>query len=458
VTGVINIVTKSAAETQGVLASGYAGARGDGIAARYGGALGAGNFRMYAKHFDRENFSTASGTAVRDSGRRDQAGFRADWRNRDNEWTLQGDLYDGDRLEANGLRTVSGANVLGRWTRALAGGASASVQAYLDRSERDQARAFIETLDIADLEARYSGAPGGRHRFTFGGGYRYADDRTSSDFSPPFVPPDRKLRWLNVFAQDEIALRPELVLTLGVRAEENTYTGWETMPSARLAWQPEPGRLLWTALSRAVRSPSRIDREFAPFVSPSFESEVANVLEVGYRAQPSARVGFSLTAFAHDYDDLRGLEQTPQGPVVGNRIEGKTQGMEGWGNFQVTPSWRLGGGFVLLDQDLVAEPGSTANPLGEAKDPSDRWVLRSSHNLGSRAELDLLLRHMGSLPSPHVPSYTALDVVFGWVFTPQATLQLIAQNLLEPSHPEFGAAPARAEVPRSVFARITLQF
>jgi iron complex outermembrane receptor protein len=466
VIGVINVITKSAAETQGTLASGYAGNREDGIAARHGGQAGKARWRAYAKHFDRDNFERGDGVALRDGGRRNQGGFRADWQIERDALTLQGDAYEGQREEAFGRRELSGVNLLGRWQRAFAGGASAEVQAYFDRSERDQARTFIETLEIADLEARYTGAPAGRHRFTVGGGYRRAYDRTGSDFGPVMVPSNRELQWLNVFAQDEITLRPDLVLTLGLRAEENSYTGWESMPSARLAWLAAPRHLIWTALSRAVRSPSRIDTDFATTsaagpvpLGPNFVSEVADVLELGYRAQPTARLSYSFTGFAHEYDRLRSLETRPGQPAqIENRVDGSTRGVEGWGALQVTERWRLSGGFVLLDQDLEREPGSTANAVGEARDPSHQWMLRSSHNLGAHLDLDLQVRRMGALPSPNVPAYTALDARLAWRATRALEIALAGQNLTDPSHPEFGAAPARAEIPRTILlsARLAL--
>ncbi|HET9664582.1 MAG TPA: TonB-dependent receptor, partial [Burkholderiales bacterium] len=225
-------------------------------------------------------------------------------------------------------------------------------------------------------------------------------------------------------------------------------------------------RLLWSALSRAVRSPSRVDREIAvpsaspPFrvpAGPQFVSEVSNALEIGYRAQPSARASYSVTAFVHDHDDLRSGELRPGGFTIENRLEGRTRGLEGWGTLQATPSWRLSGGFVLLDQDLVREPGSTANVFGEGNDPSHRWMLRSSHDLGDRVELDIIVQRMGALPSPSVPAYTSLDFRLGWSISPSTTLELAGQNLLDSAHPEFGAFPARAEIPRSVFVRLRLR-
>ena len=465
VNGVINIITRSAEDTQGALVSAYAGNREDGIAARYGGAIGSGHFRAYAKRFVRDSFSRADGTSLRESGWRNQGGFRADWRDTRDAFSLQSNVYEAEREEGIGRRELSGINVVGRWDRALASGATTSVKAYFDRAERDQARAFYETLDIFDIEARYSSAAGTTHRLTWGGGYRHADDRTGSDVAPVFVPEDRRLDWWNVFAQDEIALRRGLKLTLGARAEHNVYTGWELLPSARLAWQPGPARLLWAAISRAVRSPSRIDREFAlPSPAgrvaggPGFVSEVSNVWELGYRSQPSPRISYSLTAFVHDHDDLRSLEGAPGNQRIENRLEGRTRGIEGWGTLQAARNWRLSGGFVLLDQDITRESGSTSGVSGEGNDPSHRLMLRSSLDLGDRMDLDIILQRMGELPSPKVPAYTSLDVRLGWNISHAATLELVGQNLLDSAHPEFGSAAVRGEVPRSVFVRARLRY
>src|SRR6202034_830062 len=82
----------------------------------------------------------------------------------------------------------------------------------------------------------------------------------------------------NAFIQDEIALAPPVHLTVGSKVEHNDYTGFEYEPSGRLAWTPSPKQLVWTAVSRAVRTPSRYDRDLevvtglqnapAPFVFP----------------------------------------------------------------------------------------------------------------------------------------------------------------------------------------------
>jgi len=64
VNGVINITTRPAKATQGGLASAGGGNREVDTALRYGGAAGAdGNYRVYAKYFDRYHTATANGEA-----------------------------------------------------------------------------------------------------------------------------------------------------------------------------------------------------------------------------------------------------------------------------------------------------------------------------------------------------------------------------------------------------------
>jgi iron complex outermembrane receptor protein len=270
-----------------------------------------------------------------------------------------------------------------------------------------------------------------------------------------------------VFAQDEIALSPALALTLGLKLEHNNYTDWESLPSIRLGWKLAPDHLLWTALSRAVRAPSRIDREFfapatGPFVlagGPAFESEIVNVLEVGYRAQPRPALSYSLSVFYNDYDRLRTIEPQPGGAVFLNRMEGSAYGVEGWGSYRVSENWRLTAGGTVLRQDLSLEPGSAAlgGIASAGNDAEHWWQVGSSYNITPRHELDIRVRRVGSLPSPHVPGYTAVDARLGWRVTRAAELSLSFQNLLDPGHPEWGASPGRAEVERAWFLKLALR-
>jgi iron complex outermembrane receptor protein len=69
-------------------------------------------------------------------------------------------------------------------------------------------------------------------------------------------------------------------------------------------------------------------------------------------------------------------------------------------------------------------------------------------------EFDVMLRRVGRLPDPAVPEYTALDLRYGWRVRHDIEISLTVQNAADPSHPEFGAAPGRSEIGRSVLAAI----
>src|SRR5713226_8886719 len=292
VNGVINVITRRASDTQGAFAYAQSGNLERGYGARYGGTLGeGGSYRVYGRSFDIFNTSNASGATASDGWSKGQVGFRTDWGTAANGFTLQGDAYRGSLDQANNDNTsISGNNLLGRWNRDLAAWGQLQVQSYFEHTERDIPGTFAERLNILDVEFQHRLRPMGAHRLTWGGGYRHGDDRVTNSVVLAFLPADRSLRWANVFAQDEIALQENLRLTLGTKFENNYYTGTEPLPSARLAWKPDPQRLVWGAASRAVRAPSRIDRDF--FVTagslqlkggPDFVSEVVKVFEVGYR-------------------------------------------------------------------------------------------------------------------------------------------------------------------------------
>ena len=467
VNGVINVITRPARDTQGALLSAGAGNTRIAGAARYGGKLGPdGSYRVYARGFERDNTELASGAPVRDGWSKGQAGFRADWSGGDRNATVQGDLYRGDLEQAApGKTRIEGVNLLARWSQQLSGGSELRLQTYFDHTMRDQPGVFKEHLNILDLEAQYAVRPMGAHRLLWGAGYRHASDRVQNSPALAFLPGDKTLQWANVFVQDEIELAKGLELTLGAKAESNTYTGWDFLPGVRLAWNPAPGQLLWGALSRAVRAPSRLDRELfipgaAPFLlagGPNFHSEISNVIEAGYRAQPSAAWSYSVTAFYHDYDRLRSFEPAPGGAlVIDNKIKGTTHGLEAWTTYQLSKAVRLSGGLMLLKEHLKLKPDSR-DPTGVSalgNDPNHQWLLRASVDLSPRHDFDVIVRHVGALPNPIVPSYTAVDARLGWRVSREFDVSLTFRNLFDPSHPEFGAPATRSEHERAFFLKL----
>jgi iron complex outermembrane receptor protein len=476
VNGVINIITKPAAATQGTLLSATVSKEGMDGAARYGGdTQGGTHYRVYAKHAENDDTRSAAGATLPWGWHRDQAGFRSDWGDAARALTVQGDVYDG-RLRQAGTRDirVSGANLLGRVARTFADGSAATVQLYWDHTERDQPGAFVEHLDTVDLQLQHAVRLAGNHHVVWGGGYRVGHDRVDNGPAFGFLPGTVNLHWANLFAQDEIALLDNLRLTAGLKFEDNNYTGVETLPTLRLAWNPRPAALLWSSLSRAVRAPSRIDRDLyspinPPVVNgvpryvvaggPGFLSETANVFELGYRAQPLPSLSYSTTLFFSRYDRLRTLEPNRQGPgsVFENLADGSTRGLEAWATWQVTDAWRLTGGGVTQRIGTTLMPASRdlSGTTGLfTSDPNHYWSVRSSHDLGNGQEVDVTLRHVGALPKPAVPAYTAVDARYGWRIRPGLELSLIGQNLFDPRHAEFGNAAQRSEYERAFAVRV----
>jgi iron complex outermembrane receptor protein len=484
VNGVINIITRKAQDTQGTLVSVDAGNRGGDAAARYGGRLGEdGSYRISVKHLERNSTSRASGAAVNDAWHTSQAGFRADWDRRGDRFTIEGNAYRGTEDQPApgaialsgfnlklGLIPVSGANVLGYWQHALEGGSSMSLQAYFDRTSRTVPPTFAEDLDIADIQFQHSLRPIGMHTLVWGLNTRYSSDHITNSAVIAFLPPDLHQRWNSLFAQDEMALRDDLRLTLGARMERNDYTGNEFLPTVRLAWKPSPERLLWGAVSRTVRAPTRLDHDaFVPGAPPfllaggsNVVSEVAKVFELGYRAQLNRHMSYSVTAFHNIYTHLRTQEIDPSRTFVffSNQMEGRSTGLETWGSWQVTSDWRLSGGLTALREkfSLLAGSNDPVSPSKSGLDPAYTAQLRASHDLSKQSELDLTLRRVAKLSSPDVPAYTALDLRYGWKPRPKLEVSVIAQNLLGAGHAEYGDVTTRSTFDRYLFVKLVAGF
>src|SRR6266571_3648580 len=233
VNGVINVITRRSSETQGGMGYVRGGNLERGFGARYGGGAASGDasYRVYGRFFDVFNTSVASGATASDAWSKGQVGFRTDWGTAANGFTLQGDAYRGSLDQINLVvdqnTHISGSNLLGRWNRDLAGWGQLQLQSYFDHTERDIPGNFAEHLNIFDVEFQHGLRAIGAHRLTWGGGYRYGDDRVSNSAFLAFLPANRGLRWANVFAQDEIALGENVRLTLGTKFENNYYTGTE---------------------------------------------------------------------------------------------------------------------------------------------------------------------------------------------------------------------------------------
>lgn len=490
VNGIINILTRSAKNTQGDLISAVGGARENSLTARHGGEIARDgedasgiSYRLYAKYVDRQHTELANGSTVDDGAYQRLAGFKANWSRGSDELSLSGKAYrgiagqpqpgsiviSGVKLDLDAIRTA-GANLNANWAHALDGDGKLNVQVYYDRTQRIIPPVFADTLDIFDVQIQHSLPRLGMHTLVWGGEYRYGKDELVNSQYVGFLPARLNQAWSSIFAQDEMALRDDLRLTLGARLERNDFTGNEFLPNARLAWKFSPNSLLWAAASRAVRSPSRLDHDIyipstPPFRlagGPDVRSEIANVYEVGYRGQPAADFTYAISAYRTDYDYLRTQELAASRRSVffANSMEGRSKGLEMSASYQATSAWRLSGGLTLLNEKFTLKPGSTdtTSALGSGRDPAQSWSLRSTLDLPGRWELDTTVRHVSALANPAVPDYTSADVRLGWRPRTGLEFSLIGQNLLGGDHAEFSNAATRSEFTRSYALRLTARF
>lgn len=467
VNGVINIISRDAKDTQGTLLTGGGGNREDGfVAARYGGQAGEKTwYRVYARGWDRDDIIAADGSRINAPNRFGQGGFRMDSELRPGvDWSLMGELYDGrfDRPTGDPI-DVSGGHLLGNWTHTYNSDHHVRFQTYYDRVERDIPGTFGETRDTVDAEFDQRFFIGHRHDFLWGATARLSRDRIDNSAALAFLPDSETVELYSVFVQDRISLAPDrLDLTVGSKFEHNSYSGFEFQPSIRLAWLPEERQTVWAAVSRAVRTPSRIDTDFFVFDGAGntmirgdrdFQSERLIAYELGYRFQPVKPVTLDFALFYHDYDHLRSLEgQDPT--VLENLLEGESYGGEFSSTVRVSEWWRLKAGYAHIQKQLRAKSESDDDPDqrgAEGNDPRHILFLQSTLNLTEEWALDGVVRHVSELPNPSVPSYTELDLRLAYLFREELEFSLIGRNLLDPHHREFGSTHA---VPRTVFFRV----
>jgi len=460
VNGVINVITRSARDTQGLLLAGGGGGRESGGAVRYGGEAAGAHYRVYGRYQDMNNATRQDGPQIRDGAHTVQTGFRADWGALQNGVTVQGDYYQSMIDQVPLARDTSGMNLLARWQHELDNGSRLRLQSYFDRAERDLPTQYHDRIDTWDVELQHALAPRGAHTFIWGGGNRLSRDAFTAGPALSFNPAGRTLRLSNIFAQDSIALPDNFEVTLGAKIEHNSYTGAEFMPNARLTWRPSNGVTMWTALSRALRTPSRLDRDYSTVTlvgNPNYESEVTRVVEAGFRSQATPAFSYTVTVFRNLHDRLRSFEPGTLHLVFDNKIEGTSSGAGIWGNYQAARNWRLTGGAAWQHLSLERKPGSMDPGFGitsAGNDPSHWASLRSLWDITSQHEFDFTVRHVGARPNPAVPAYTAVDMRLGWRISRALEMSLTLRNASEAEHTEWGVATNRAIFERNAFVKL----
>jgi iron complex outermembrane receptor protein len=489
VNGVINVVSRSARDTQGGLLYGGGGDQHELLGGvRYGGQISPDTYyRVFASDVKDTDFPLAGGAPAHDGWEGRHGGFRVDhYPAAGTQLTWQADATD-VKLNDGSSRSYD-LNSLGRWTRQLSDRSGVEVQAYYDRVFRDESAEAKASSDTFDLSAQHTFGLGASHSLIWGGGYRYIDNELAP--TTPFVQVRHarsRQQLFSTFLQDEYQLIPDrLTFTAGGKIEHNSYTGWEFQPSIRAVFKPTPKSTVWAAMSRAVRTPSAVEGKDvlgitagAPFTGPGGgtylpvivgnahpASEVLLAYEAGYRVQASRHVSVDLALFYNDYSQLIGVSEVPRfvpGTPLGtaeipldNLLGGETHGGEA--SLTVTPvaAWRLTASYSRLTIRLHG--AAVLDPASSPSSPRNQAVLRSSHDFTRRISLDVQLRYVSALPT--VAAYTTADFRLAFRWTDRLELALVGQDLFTPQHPEVGLqqATVTTDVPREFYSKATWRF
>jgi iron complex outermembrane receptor protein len=509
VNGVINIITRSAKETQGGAVTAGGGNEDLGFGSvRYGGSLGSrAHYRVYSKYSNRTGLWTDQGVRAGDQWATAQGGLRFDWEKSDyDSWTFQGDGYTGRigqnetlaQLEApffttrSYASTPSGGNVVARWKHRASERSLGQLQFYYDTYQRGEA--LNDSRRTFDLDFHWNREISSRQAILWGLGIRHNQDSYGAGFAISMNPLSRSDQTYSGFLQDELRLVPNrLVVTAGAKLERNGYTGWEVQPDVRIIWTPARKHAVWAAFSRAVRTPSRGEDSMLVHVavfpgmnhilnvvsfsgSHDFTSEELLAYQAGYRWQHGQNLSGEVTGFYNRYDRLRTLE--PDGPRLepgptpylllpshfGNLMYGNGRGLEVSATYKPNEIWRLSAGYSWLDLDLRLHKSSRSLSPGSSEndDPGHQLKTRSYLDLPFHLQWDTSLYYTGAIANQSMPAYSRLDTRIGWRPNRRVELSVGGQNLLDNRHPEFfrtlEGASQRFEIGRTFSGRIRWSF
>lgn len=498
VNGVINIVTKHSADTQGGYAEIGAGNYEQGfVGFRYGGKPTENSTaRVYAKGFKRNSLEYAiqdpnlvqAGTD--NDWSKQQVGGRIDINLHDSATLfLSSDLYQTKLNQVFSTPTLTtpfravnqdnsdsnGFNVLAKFNQALSATSEYSLQGYYDYVNRDESL-FGFTTETFDLEFQRQLQAGNNHNIIWGLGYRHISDDIDPDSLT--TTSDRYATNTNLssaFIRDETTLvRDALWLTLAARVEDNSYTGLEWQPNARLFWKLNDQHKLWSSVAYAKRTPSRAEDNLnvpaftippssvdnpSPFPvsvtvkgQESYDSESLLAYEFGYRFSPTPSYSFDSTVFYNDYDNLRGvspnqpdLSSLPaaiiQDSLFVNDQDGHSYGLEFSSQWLATNTLKLKVNYSFIQSKF--SDAQTQNTTA----PKHIGSLHADWAVSNNVDLNAIWRYVDAVEVIDgttsgiltIDSFQGVDLGANWHIRPDVTLSAYGKNLFDGSRTEYQA-------------------
>ena len=439
VNGVINIITKQAANTQGPQVSTSAGVN-EGYAARvrYGGSAGGNfSFRVYGTSNYWLPSVNPTGIENYDTWNISQGGTRFDWKvSPKDSITFDGEGYSGRVKDVVAIfspvsppaptdvnTVVKGGHILGHWKHTSGDQSSIDMLGYCDWTDRI-AIIYTDYRNICDVEAQYNRSFSARQLLTLGGGIMTTGDSFPSTFTASLVPSSNRDTTYSAFVQYDVVLVPDTLRVIaGSKFEHNDYTGFEYQPQIRAVWTPNPSNAIWASVSRAVRTPARIEEGVRERVAqinpepppltfelvtgePSAESEILHAYELGYRYEWGQKFSADAAIFYNAYSRLAGLSAPGQMIVntspfyvdiplfVDNLDRGQTHGLELSLKYAPIRRWTL--------STAVTELRGTSTPTvgypAAAHNPRQQVNARSRFDLTQHLNFDADWYHYNAIP------------------------------------------------------------
>ena len=440
VNGVINVITYSAKETQGIETTAGYGTEEKGFGSlRYGGALGEKtHYRIHGKHYNRDDGGVFNQQPANDNSSMDSGGFQVDTNLTKNQSLLiTGNAYEGrmgqssdvpefnsptlKRYISNHAR-LNGENILARWTNQEELRKWA-LQVYFDHTSREDIVLGNQEINVTDLDFQHHFGWWFNQEMAWGLQYRYVDNKLNPGTLVSLDPKKRDTHLYSAFLSNEISLfQNQLKLNLASRFEHNDFTGFEVQPTARMTWLINESNTLWGAISRSVKVPSIADQSSTlepeiwnagiPMIikiagDKDFNSEKLISYELGYRTRFNHDIQLDIAAFFNDYDELRTFEQKNvfflQNPFRGivpfvfdNNMKGNTYGLDLSIKWQINSWWNINAGYSYAKADLHLKNASTDTfsltlPIF-ANSPEQMLSLRSAWDVKKDWKIDLWMR------------------------------------------------------------------
>jgi len=455
-TGVINIITKTAAETQGAQAVTLLGTSGAEQGGRYGGAFGStGYYRMYGRGgLSTENWSSEQEDKKgSEDWRRWQAGTRIDWENAfTDSLSFQADfvasgIYDG----AGGSRQVykpHERNTVGgygqfTWNRALGldSGINFRTSYTLSGVRVGDLKGDTNTLDA---EIQHAVEQAGIHRLTWGMAGRYFWDTLQSGENTRINRENRYTFSANGFVQDRLTLvENSLYLTFGAKLDYFGERQVEVQPSVRLL-HTRDNKEYWLAMSRAVRADTRWQRSGSYFVNvrgntytvnapDSLATEKMTSLEVGHRRRFSPALQWDTSAYVNRYDELVSLivDKAARTGSLSNSLKGTAVGFESLLEWDAADWLMLSPMASIIYQDIDL---GDLNLMGESM-PEEGFMyelkLQSRFKTSDATGLDILVGYIDGPTDKNIPGYFCLEAHAYWRPSDSLMLEFLGRNLGE---------------------------